>query len=502
VTEIIELGENDGFDELRSRLRDLQGATHVAIVLPWDARLLSRDLDCELLQREADRLALEVAVVTADPDRRRLIRRAGLATFWTVEEAKSARVWDVPERESVEPPPRLWWEVERPPELPRTASIPWLSERVRQGVRAAVFVLTLLVVLVSAYVVIPQATITIYPAGETFRVITPVSVGIDLETVDTAAAAIPARRVGDYFEGFIEVETTGTVAFQSGRSTGNVLFTNLLPQDVTVPTGTVMRTSSSSFPVRFATRQEVLVPARGQASAPVEALVDGPVGNVDINQINQVEGVAGFAIRVTNPEPTIGGATNEMRAVSQEDMDRAWELLAEQLLNEAHGALQVYLEPTEFIPAASLGIQGYEMSYNRFLNERADTIGLHMRLLISGLAVDQDNAEAAAYAALMRRVPGEYELIGTMFELGEVAEEPSAMGNLTFYATATGYAAARMDADSIREMVLGQARSRAVELLDTELPLDQTPQVTVWPEWFPRMPVLPVRIAVDIIPQS
>ena len=147
MIDIIKLAENEGLDELRSRLRGVQAGGRVAIVLPWDTRLLSRDLDCQLLKREAQRLGLQVAVVTTDPDRRSVLQHAGLLTFWSVEAAQAARSWDMPEREQVEPPPKMFWEAEEPPEPPRPARVPWLSERARQGVRLAVFVMTILVVL-------------------------------------------------------------------------------------------------------------------------------------------------------------------------------------------------------------------------------------------------------------------------------------------------------------------------------------------------------------------
>jgi len=501
MREVIYLQEEDDLTVVRVRLRAARDG-RVVVVVPWDARFLSRPIDGELLWREAERLGLEVAVVSPDPDRRGLARQMGLAAFATVEEAERASSWPRPARRKVEPPPRPWWEEEpslRPPPLP--VASPW-ARRARQGARLTVFFATLLVLLISSAIVVPQADVTLVPTGETISVIVPVAADMEAESVDPEARLVPARRVGDYFEGYIEVETTGTAAFESGRSTGTVLFTNLLAQDVSVPAGTVVRTSAGSFPIRFATTEPVVVPALGQAPAPIQALQEGPVGNVGVNQINQVEGIAALALRVTNPEPTHGGATQEVRAVSQADMDRARELLTAQLLEEAYQELQIYLEPTEFLPRQSLEVQAAEIAYNRFLTERADTLGLHMRLLVTGLAVDQDNAEAVAYAVLARRLPAGYGLVGATFEIGEVAEEPLGDGDLTFFVTATGYAAARLDQEEVRQMVLGQPVDRASERLEAALPLAEPPRIEVWPEWFPRVPVLPLRIAVHVVPQG
>jgi len=499
--EVIYLQEGDDLAVVRGRLRSARNG-RVLVVVPWDARFLSRPLDGELLWREAERLGLEIAVVSPDPERRGLARQAGLSAFSTVAEAEATPTWRRPKHRQPEPPPRPWWEeapVLHPPSQP---VIPPWARRARQGGRVAAFLLTLLVLLASTCAIVPYAAVTLVPTGTTVSVIVPVSADMDVESIDLTNGVIPARRVGDYFEGDIQVETTGTTAYESGRATGTVLFTNLLAQDIVVPAGTVVRTSSTGFPVRFATTQDAVVPARGQAPAPIQALDEGPVGNVGANLINQVEGPSAMAVRVTNPEPTSGGMLQEVRAVSQADMDRARELLTQQLLDEAYEGLQAYLEPTEFLPRPSLEIQAAETAYDRFLTERADTLGLHMRLLITGLAIDRDNAEAVAYAALTRRLPPDHELVGTTFEIGEAAEEPIGTGDITFFVTATGYAAARIDPDAVRETVRGQQLEQAAARLRAEFPLAQPPRIEVWPRWLPWMPLLPLRIEVNIVPQG
>lgn len=500
MTDAIHLRQDDDWPVLRDQLRRAPGK-RVVLVLPWDARLLSNVLETELAWRAADQLGKALAVVSPDPARRSAIRPAGISIFATVEGAQAASKWKEPPPRLKEPPPKAWWEEEVPVEPPRERRFPRWLRHLWQGARLTVFLVTLLIVVASAIIIIPRAEMTIVPDGRTVELIVPVSAQRDLESVDTAAGLIPARRVGDYFEGYIEVETTGLAAFSSGRATGNVLFTNLLAQDVTVPAGTVVRTSSGSFPVRFSTLQDVVVPALGQAPAPVEAMQDGPSGNVGANQINRIEGIAGLAIRVSNPEPTFGGATQDVRAVSQADMDRAQELLVDQLLNDAHQGLQSYLEPTEWMPAHSLTVQSIETSYNRFLMERADTLGLHMRILVTGLAIDEANAKAVAYARLRQSLPDGYRLVGSFFRLGEMAEAPSASGDLTLYVTATGYAAAEIDVAAVKRSIRGQEQEEIPDLLESEFRLAEPPQFTVWPDWFPRAPLLPLRIGVDVTPR-
>jgi len=498
---IVELQPQDDFASVRHRLSWLERG-RVALVLPWDIHFLSRALDFDILRREADRSQLEVAVVSADPERRNLARGCGFPAFASVEEAQRTEVWRSRPPASPEPPPSHWWEEEvdlQPkPVRPHGRWLDWAKLVVRIGV----FLFALLVLAGTAYAVIPSAVVTLVPAGREFTTIVPVSVDPEIETVNHADRIIPARRVGIEVEGYAEIETTGTMDVILGRAGGEVLFTNLLAQNYVVPAGTVVRTSSTSYPIRFRTTADVSVPAGGQATVPVEALEER-IGNVGAYQINQVEGVAASAVRVINPQPTTGAEPKEARVVTQADYDRVRSQLIRQLLDQAYVDMGGLLEPTEFLLRESLFIEAVpKESYTRFISEQADSVGLDMRLLISGLAADVDNAESVAYINLLQCLPSEFILVDARFELGEVAEEDVGLGQFTFFVTAHGYAAAALDPNSAVDLVRAQPLAESRERLWSEFPLAEAPQVKIWPEQLERMPLLPLRIRVEVLPQA
>ncbi len=504
---VVELKPQDDLASVRHRLSCL-GRGRVALVIPWDMRFLSRDLDFDLLRREAERYQLEVAIVSADPVRRWLARGCGFPAFASLKRTQETEVWRSRFPEPVEPPPRHWWEesIDLRPRPVRPHG-PWL-DWVKLGGRLLIFVLALLVIAGSAYAIVPSGAVTLVPAGREFITIVPVSVDPEVEMVDHAARVIPARRVGVEVEGYAEVETTDTMRFTVGRAAGMVLFTNLLVQDYMVPAGTVVRTSSTSYPVRFRTTVDVIVPASGQTTVPIEALEDG-VGNVGAFQINQVEGVAASAVRVINPEATTGAEPREVRVVTQADRDRVRRQLMQQLLDLACEEMGYLLKSTELLLRPSLRIEAVpKQAYTRFVTEQADSVGLNMRLLVSGLAVDVDNAEAVAYTVLSRRLPPGYVLVDAGFELGEVAEEDIGPGRFTFFVTARGYAAAALNTDAAVALVRGQYVADARGRLLAEFPLAEAPQIVIWPEWperlkwLERLPLLPLRISMEVAPQG
>lgn len=91
-------------------------------------------------------------------------------------------------------------------------------------------------------------------------------------------------------------------------ATGDVLFTNLTDEDVTIEAGTIVATGGSE-PVQFATQAGIVVPANGTQTVEVKAL-DDALGN-DSNTpsgrvLNVPEALAGV-VEVTNELPISGG---------------------------------------------------------------------------------------------------------------------------------------------------------------------------------------------------
>lgn len=506
---VIDLQPHDDLASLRRQLGQVDEG-RVALLLPWDLRFLSRQLDFDLLRREASRHRLEIAIISPDPERRQLARRCGFPTFASREAAAAAR-WNGRGTKAVKPPPTYWWEEEddlRPRKKPRTP--PWL-DWVKDGIRVAAFLLVTLVLAASAYAIIPTAEITLVPAGQVVAADVPVSVDPEIESVayrpGGMGGTVPSRRVGLEVEGHAEVATTETATVASGRARGEVLFTSRLPQDYVVPGGTVVRTSSTSYPIRFRTTADVVVPAEGQAKAPIEAL-DERTGNVGAFQINRVEGVAGSAVRVINPGPTTGAEGKEVPVVVQEDYDRVREQLTHELLDKAYGELQALLEPNEFLPYQSLRVEAVpKKAYSHFIGEESETVALNMRLLVSGQAVSSETAQGVARRALLDSLPSGYRLVDTHFELGEVVDTEDGPGWFTFYVEARGYAAAVISRERVIAEVRGKRVPEARAHLEQSFALGKRPQMDTWPHWpdwlawFDRVPLVPLRIDVHVRPE-
>jgi len=501
----ITIRETDDRYTIRELLRRADGE-RVLVILPWSTdRGWQHPLDYEIQRRLAEHKRLEMAWVIEDPWRRNVARKAGLPTFSSEGNALEylSRHGTFPPVKATPPPPRPrrpWWAPtpRRPKAPPRHRPPLWVL------LLESIVLFAVLGILVGVWAfAVPSAEVTLYPSTISYARLVPVSVDPTLDEVDLEHGVIPSTRVGDEFEGYAEVVTTGRGYAFSGRATGKVLLTNLLGQDYQVPAGTIVRTSGGSYPSRYATTQDVTIPAFGQAEVPVEALLEGPRGNVDAYQVNLVEGVAGFAVRVTNPEPITGAESKIVRIVSQADRDRAWELAAQQVMANAYNGLQELAtqEPGRFLPRQSLVIQAApHAAYTHVVGERTDVLGLTLRLLVTGEAIRVRDAQAVAYRRLLEELPAGYTLIDARYEFGEAAEEDIGPGVFTFFVTAHGYAAARIDRDAVLEMVRGIPVTEAYKRLESSLSLAAPPEIIVSPKWFPYVPFLPIRIQVNTAP--
>jgi len=505
--ETIRITPTDNRYTVREKLRRV-AEKQVLLAMDWDIqtgwKLL---LDYELLFRAAVARALQVAWACDDPERVPLMRAVGFPVFSTETAALThltgAGTFPPLRGTSAAPRPGQPWWAEDPQPIP-------LRSRRRQPLwliflEVCVLLLVLTAVAGAGALTIPTAQIVLRPSGLTYSRVVAVSVDPALTAVDLQRRVIPARRIGDEFQAFVEVSTTGRGFSYSGHAHGSVLFTNLLGQDYRVPEGTAVRTTAGSYPVRFLTLQEVVIPAYGQVEAPIKALDEGPAGNVEAYQINLVEGVAGFAVRVTNPYPTGGAESSTVPLVAEADQERAYQLAQQRVMAEAYTGLQdpVYLKPGELLPHQALVVQAIpKAAYSHLVGEGTTTLGLTLRLLVTGQAVKASDIQAVAYRQLATQLPAGYTLTDARFEYGEAAEEDVGPGWFTFYVKAYGYAAAGIDTEQVLAQVKGKPITAAIADLQQTLSLAQPPEISITPAWFPYLPILPIHITVKVTPEG
>ena len=509
MDQIIYLDPTDDVISVRDRV-DMAEAKRVLLVVPPYTDVLSRRVDLQIIQRCAAQRGIEVALVTEDSSIRSQASEVGLPVFGSVTTGKRRKHW----RASYDDADVERWSPRRNDEAWTAAAQRGVAQAraarqhtVRLTLAWVSFFAVLLVFALGAALIVPSARVVLVPRSEPVTVKLNVVIDSNIRSVDYARSRIPATVIYAEVEGNAQVATSGQKDIPSSRAAGKVIFLNQLTQPVSIPKGTAMRTSAFGTAIRFVTVADVTVPGGfgAQAEAPIEAVDVGVGGNVAANLINEVEGVAALAVRVTNPEPTRGGGVKQVPSVTQADKDRLRAALLQQLQQRAYAQMQSQLGEQEYVPPESLSVsEVLDETYDHFVTEEAPSLGLQMRASVAGLKVGMQDANALVYAAMAGKVPPGYELIpnGLTFRREETLVPADKRGNLTFVMRGLGFVAARLDLQAVRQAVAGQPVERARDHLLQSLPLQADPVVQVWPDWFGRVPYLTFRTMIDVRPES
>jgi hypothetical protein len=113
--------------------------------------------------------------------------------------------------------------------------------------------------------------------------------------------------------------------------------------------------------------------------------------------------------------------------------------------------------------------------------------------------VDETQAVGLVYEELALAVRPGYELVpdNLSFRSGELLGVDG-QGRVSFIMIGEGLIAARLHLDEPLQAIAGQETAVALAYLYEQLPLREYPTARILPDWFGRMPYLPVRIQVQI----
>ncbi len=513
-TRVIHLDSDDDIISICDRL-NWEKAQRVLLVLPSDGGVLQEGLDLTRLRRHADRMRLEIGLITPDVDIRRQATALGIPTFLTADAASHSR--------------RGWWRGRRRRErigLPTVGGsgvdqmrpqpldegdrremqrrlarpVSWQRWLLRYAA-ILLFFFTLAVLVVAFLYAVPTARLTLRPAVETVQATRIVLADPELSEVDYSRGAVPARLLTVENAWQATSSATGATAVPNAAARGKVLFVNLRDNEVRIPAGTRVSTSDGSNVV-FQTIQDAVAAGVEGSTAEVDviAIEPGPQGNVAANLVNRIEGTLATQLEVRNLEPMDGGAVREATAVSEADQTRLRAQVLQFLQALAISEMEAQITTQEFLARPSLQVVDIASeTYSHFPGEQTNELTLEMRAVLRGTAVNTSDAIGLLYETLAADLPEGQTLVPDSISLsvGDVVGVDEA-GRVTFEMIATGTVAADLQLERALTAVAGQAPEPALAYLYEQLPLRDVPTIDIWPTWFRRVPYLTSRIQVDV----
>ena len=502
-TFILKLERHDDIISVRDKMGWAKDS-RILIVWPEKEGLLHRRLDLVLLLRRAQSLGSPLALVTRDRDVRYYAPRIGIPVFKSLRQAQN-RHWRVPHRfrskGSDEAPSLLEGQerrqvsafLERPPRETRQLS---------PSIRVAFFAAGVLSLLAIAATLAPGAQLSLSPRTIVQDVLIDAYSNPEIEAV-SLAGAVPSELVSVIVEGRETLTTSGSIRLPDRPAEGKAIFTNLTDQPVDIPSGTVVRPLGER-PKRYATLRDSTAPVGAGQTVEVDirCLTPGGDGNLPANRLAAIEGYLGTQLSVTNLGPIAGGSDRREPAPREIDRTRLAESLFTALEATALREIEKSLDPGDLaIPSTLELLETISESYQPEQEQPADQLVLTWQLEFQARVIRREKLEDLVLSVFDANLPAGYNPLVESLQvehLNEAVTDDS--GQIYWKLHAVRRLQAQISDSQAIRLSLGLAPDLAASRLQASLPLEGPPKITIQPDWWPRLPVLPFRI--DVVNQS
>jgi hypothetical protein len=508
----LQLEAYDDVTSIRDRLQYVE-QPRVLLIFPSNVKILRRKLDLLLIQREAARRNLQLALLCTDPDVAANAASLNLSCFFSLRQARSHPWKNARSKIFLDRSSRPATSLRSPYELMHRVSRlkPDLTTRQRRMqflARIGIGLVVVVVMLGTIGAVIPSATVRLTPAYDAIQEPITITADSTASEIDPRNAIIPAQVIRILVQGdSVTIESSGRREGADSLARGRVILTNETNNPLFIPAGTIVSTATAP-PARFQITADVPLAAQvgSTGESEIVALADtgGLIGNVPANAITRVEGELETLVSVRNPNPTFGGGLVEEAIVTADDHERL-RTLARLALQQA-GRNQLLLQlPTEdkFLVPDSVKVVEERPEWFTFsaqIGDAAPSVSLDMRGVVEAVVVDQLQARQLAFIMLSQRLPPGRELDQDALTYRREDIGLDAQGRFTFRMFVEGELPFRIDGDAVANRINGMTVGAAKRTLENELLLDPNhpPEISIFPLNFGIMPFLPVRIRVEV----
>ena len=316
-------------------------------------------------------------------------------------------------------------------------------------------------------------------------------------------------RAQTLFDDKLTAKTTGTATgsrLDETKATGQEQFKNLTTNDIRIPLGTVVQTDNP--PVRFLTTEEKILPRSSLFPLPtfgtvlinIQALEVGPKGNVANDKISH--GPSNEYL-VTNPAPTTGGKADQIPVVTPADYDKA--------VSQSDNDMKAKAEQrtAEWKAGAAKGTNVYGVLWKRtgVVTPASDVVGKEppkdtptFEITVTGsataYAVTSDEPKKTAVAKLGQEVSSGMDLDVSSAVVNEVIGASVQEDGVHWRVRAQGKQVPQPKTQQMTAALAGREKEAARQVAE-QLGFSLR-SVTLWPDGWPRLPVLDSRITIVV----
>ncbi|MGA9533981.1 MAG: baseplate J/gp47 family protein [Anaerolineales bacterium] len=495
--QIVHLEPHDDQVSARDKLRAVK-ADRALLVWPRHGRIIQSRLDLALLRREAETMGLQLGLLTHDPRVRDHADHEHIPVFDNLDRLPEERWQHAGGHRRIERPATGLDDKEVSNDLPerpqksdrRVSAPPWAS---RMAVGLAILALAALVGALA-----PSARIVLAPPQTTQSRTLRLRLEPALASSDESQAALAANQVRVTLSASDRAVATGRQSVPAEKAQGSLLFTNLTQGAIELPVGTSARVSSDNS-VYYQTIEPAFLPGEEGARVLVAAAasVPGRDGNTEANRVDAVDGPLGLDVTVTNPEAFEGGSDARQPSIRPADLDGLRQSVLDEIEQRAAEQLAAQLPEGGRLASESVTIvRVLSEAYDAGAGDLATSVGLSIEAEASGLVYQAEDLEETARQAAESTVGSGWQVVPGSVRLTLIRSDKRPDGGIEVEAAAHWRRARTFDRIGVANLVAGltvpDARRRIGARSEFELLA-----IEVWPSWFPRLPWISARIAVE-----
>lgn len=336
-TQIIQLNKNDDYISVRDKMSWSQTG-RILLVWPREGHVLETHLELNLVNRHANTLGAQLALVSRSSQVRFIAQEIGIPVFESPRRAQESH-WRIGRRKNLDLHLReTQTRREDLGKLVQPQSTSWLKH---PTIQLTSFGLSVLALFILAIFILPSATLVLYPATDYQSITLSLSADPSLKTVNLSTGNVPVYTLEVVVEGRDSRRTTGTTIIPDQVSVATLRFTNNSNQKQNIPVGTVVTTLGNE-PIRFITssKDSITVDPGELVNLSAHAVQPGVSGNLPPNSLVAIEGDLGLELSVTNLLASHGGSDAPVPTPNNLDLRMLRESLSEILTKDALTQIQ------------------------------------------------------------------------------------------------------------------------------------------------------------------
>ena len=493
-TTLIQLDENDDILSIKDKMQ-WNPSRRVLLIVPHNNKCIHRRIDLVLLQRVAHKNGAQLAISTSQKYLHDLGKLTSVKIFSTVLAAQKQDWPDSPH-----------W-IRKPESLSRS-EIGRHKEYVANGKKEVqipnwqkIFFFTLgtLAPIALVLVLIPHATITLYPRLAVQKLFLKFSSSPTYLST-SVEGRIPAFTQSLTLSAIDTISTTGETSIPDQFASGTVRIMNLTETSFFLPAHLRLNTNNSTN-LQFQTLEagNALAGVGQFIDVPVTALTAGEAGNLPPLSINSVAEPYGSMLQVTNLSSTTGGTDIKVKAVRENDVQLLKSRLLHMLQTEVLSKTKTTSSSEELFILESMEVVNETETTNLAIGDPSDQLTMEMTETYQFLVIKKDDLKQLVSTCAILSIPQGYQQVAGSLHYEDPiitsfnAENQLILGHIGMVQSIHIV----INNNGIVSAILGKTRRQAMNIIESNISMDQPMTITLSPSFWFWMPLTPGQIVLQ-----